>query len=271
MFRIDKDALPKSARDLIHKYDLTYRPAGVVELEEYVLNFLRTEDDACPRPKEQNRMAFERGWGENLELLKASSPEGYEAALKQKYYRGSKFFRYRDSLVVTDNLQLEYELSVIARLCLFHRYLRDAAYVYELGCGSCINLLLLSQLMPETRLIGFDWTSASSQIADLLGKKLRKHISGHLLDMLEPDSSVAIQENSAIISIHAFEQLGHKFEAILDFMVRSRPSIVVQYEPVLEFYNEDRLLDELALRYCRKRGILKAITRNFSSCKIREG
>jgi hypothetical protein len=40
-------------------------------------------------------------------------------------------------------------------------------------------------------------------------------------------------------------------------MLAARPSVVVQYEPVLEFYDPDNLYDALALRYCRQRNYLE--------------
>ncbi len=258
MFRMDKSGIPDLAGNLVRQYNLTCRPSVAEEFEEYVLDFLKLDDNqGLVRSNEENRLAFERGWGENLEELKASSPEYYALALKPKYYRGSKFFRYNNQLVVTDNLQLEYELFVIARLCLFHAYLRNVETICELGCGTCANLLLLSKVLPKTKLIGLDWTVASCKIAHELGKKLSKPILGHVFNMLEPDFSLEIPEGAAIISIHAFEQLGYDFEPVLEFILRSRPSIVLQYEPVLEFYDNNRLLDYLALRYCRRRAYLQ--------------
>lgn len=246
------------ARDLIRKFDLTYRLAGREELEEYVLNFLKLgEKNELFRSKEENHLAFERGWAENLEELKASSPEGYESALKPKYYRGSKFFRYDNNLVVTENLHLEYELFVIARLCLFYAYLQHVETICEVGCGSCANLLLLSNVLPKATLMGLDWTLASCEIARELGKRLSKPISGHVFDMFTPDFSFEIPEGSAIISIHAFEQLGQVFEPVLEYLLRAKPSIVLQYEPVLEFYDDNKLLDNLALSYCCRRAYLQ--------------
>jgi hypothetical protein len=258
MFRLEKSGVPDLACHMFGKYDLSYRDASVKELDEYVLDFLKLEETSgLVRTREENRLAFERGWRENLEDLKSSSPEKYELSLKPKYYRGSKFFRYDNRLVVTNNPQLEYELFIIARLCLFHQYLKDVETICELGCGTCANLLLISNMLPKTKLIGFDWTISSCEIAHELGKKLSKPISSHVFDMLEPDLSCEIPEGAAIISIHSFEQLGYEFEAVLEFILRSKPSIVMQYEPVLDFYDDNKLLDYLALRYCKRRGYLQ--------------
>jgi hypothetical protein len=257
MFKLNEAGLPKAALSLFDRYDLSYEPATDADLEEYILQFLRLDDNpSLVRTREENLAAFERGWTENFEELKASGPEGFDEALKPKYYRGSRFFRYNRQLVTTGNSQLEYELSMIARLCLFYSYLKDAGTVCELGCGTCANLLLLSRLYPNKRLMGLDWTTTSKKIAEELGRRLDRDISGHVFDMLDPDSSFTIPEGAAILSIHAFEQLGRDFDKTLAFILDARPSLVVQYEPVFDFYVSDRLLDHLALRYCRRRGYL---------------
>jgi hypothetical protein len=258
MFRLENSGIPDLADDLIRKFDLSYQRANKEELEEYVLTFIKLiEKEEMVRTREENLHAFENGWTENLEELKTSSPASYESALKPKYYRGSKFFRYNDDLVITENLQLEYELSLIARFCLFQTYLEKAETICEIGCGSCLNLSLLSKVLPKAKLIGLDWTSASCEIARELGEQLSRPISGVLFDMLGPDFLFEIPTGAAIISIHAFEQLGNRFEPILEYLIRSKPSIVVQYEPVFEFYNGNNLLDYLALSYCRRRSYLE--------------
>jgi hypothetical protein len=258
MFKLEKSGIPLLAEDLIRKFDLSYRPATKEELGEYVLNFLKLiEKDEMVRTREENLLVFEQGWSENLEELKTSTPASYTSALKPKYYRGNNFFRYKDDLVVTENLQLEYELSIIARLCLFHAYLQNAETICEVGCGSCLNLSLLSKVLSKAKLIGLDWTSASCEIARELGRQLSRPISGVRFDMFGPEFSFEIPRGAAIISIHAFEQLGNRFEPILEYLIHSKPSIVVQYEPVFEFYNGNNLLDYLALSYCRRRSYLE--------------
>lgn len=75
--------------------------------------------------------------------------------------------------------------------------------------------------------------------------------------MMDIKDARFIPRGSAIVTIHAFEQLGTNFAGILDFIIKSRPQIVVQYEPVLEYYSENNLYDFLALKYCRKRNYLE--------------
>lgn len=258
MFRLEHVGIPTIAMGLFAKYDLTYNQAGREDWEEYKRVFQElAEKKICVRSSQDNLLAFEQGWSENLGELRKSAPDDYEKALKPKYFRGSKFFRYNRNLVVSENYQIEYESFVIARLCLFHAYLRGVDHIYELGSGSCANLLLLSRTLHQTSLVGLDWAEASCQIATELGKRLSLSISGRHFDMLNPDYSLEIPRGSAIVSIHSFEQLGRSYEPILDYILRAKPSVVVQYEPVLDFYDDSTAFDSLALSYCIRRGYLK--------------
>jgi len=258
MFRVEPADLPDSVKARIRAADLGWRPADRAELSEYVLGFLRLlEEGSLSRTREENLAAFERGWGENLRLLQCAAPGGYEEALRQKYFRDSKFLRYDKDLIISENPQLEYQAFVIARLCLFHSYLRSASVVCELGSGSCGNLLLFSQEFPEAELIGLDWTKASSAIAAELDRTLPSSFTGHRFDMTAPDPAIRLPAGAAIMSIHAFEQLGSDFAPILEYIFAARPSIVLHYEPILEFYDDRNLLDHLAIRYSRKRNYLQ--------------
>ena len=256
MFRFDNDTLPEFIRKELSMIDTSYHHADATELAEYVLRYLQQIDKPClVRSKAENLVAFETGWTENYNkmLQDGISLEN----LKPGYFRGSKFLRYNNELIVSDNLQLEFDLFKIARHCIFYKYFNKSDTICELGCGSCQNIFMLAELFKNTTLIAADWTNAAKKIADHLGFCLKQNISGHVLDMMDIKDARFIPPGSAIVTIHAFEQLGTNFAGILDFIIKSRPHIVVQYEPVLEYYSENNLYDFLALKYCRKRNYLE--------------
>ena len=123
---------------------------------------------------------------------------------------------------------------------------------YELGCGSCQNLFLLSELFPRKKLVGLDWTHASQEIARELSNHGRQ-VRGLNFDMLDPRMDDSLPRGSAVLTVHALEQIGTKHEKLLSFLLNSNPSIVVHYEPIVEFYDKNNLLDYLALIYSEKR------------------
>jgi len=267
MFDCHRDELPEQFLSGLNRVDTGYREASPAEFEEYLLNVLkRINSPEIIRTKEENLEAFEKGWGENLESI--ISDKISMESLKPKYFRGSKFLRYNNTLIVTDNLDLEYDLFTLARYLLFTKYLSSSQDIYEFGCGSCPNLLMLSEMFPSKRLYGLDWTNASARIAELLSKSQNVNIEGIVFDMMNPSSDIALKPHSAVFTIHSLEQLGKEHEKLLSFIMAAKPDIVFHYEPILEFYDQDNLLDYLAIFYSQKRNYLSGFW--TALCRLQE-
>jgi hypothetical protein len=70
------------------------------------------------------------------------------------------------------------------------------------------------------------------------------------------DVGTFLHAGSAIFTCAALEQIGTRFEPLLQWMLAQKPSVIVHIEPVVELLNETKLLDYLSVRYCRKRAYL---------------
>jgi len=77
--------------------------------------------------------------------------------------------------------------------------------------------------------------------------------------MLKPDENFKIKENSVVFTIGAIEQLASKVELFLQFLLNSSPGLCLHVEPTIELYDQNNLIDYLAVRFHRKRGY----TENF--------
>lgn len=256
MFHLSAADAPEAFHSFAATIQTAVRPPAAAEMEAYILDMLkRTDSIPGPRSPAENLAAFEKGWQENLDavLTDGISP----ATLKPRYFRGSPFLRYQRSLVVSDNLNLEYELFVLARLLIFSRWLQGVENVWEFGCGSCANLMLLSDYRPDCNLVGLDWASASVGIATTLAQAGTCRIRGEHFDFLQPRTDLELPPDTAVLTVHALEQLDDRHQAWVEFLLRQKPALVVNYEPILDFYDQTHLLDYLAFRYCRKRGYLR--------------
>ena len=249
---------PRKARNFLKNFDrlnTAYHKAGPEEFREYLFFVLKSINKPyIARSRRENLAAFEKGWKENLDLLESGRPPAL--ALKPKYFRPCKFLRYKGKLIVSPNRGLEYDLFAMARNLLFKNYLAPFRTIYELGCGSCQNLLMLSDIFPEKELWGLDWTSSSVKIARFLAGNLNKNIKGRIFDMARPGSAAGFKPASAFITVHSLEQMGSDFKKLVSFLVKARPGLVLHYEPIAEFYKEENCLDQLALIYTRKRNYL---------------
>jgi len=217
-----------------------------------MLNLIRSP--LIDRSEDENRAAWERGWQQNLDEARAAGFAPH--ALKPKYFRGNRFLRWQRDLLVCENPQIEYELFVLARRLLFGTYLHGLHAIYEVGSGSSNNLFLLSEMFPAARVVGLDWVMPAAQLATELGQATGRRIEGRRFDMLHPDASFTIQPGAGIVTIHALEQLGDRHAALIDWLIAARPSVVLHYEPILEFYDPANMTDYLALWYSERRRYL---------------
>ena len=158
--------------------------------------------------------------------------------------------------MVSENPQIEYDLFVLARRLLFGWYLAGIRTIYEIGSGSGNNLWLLSELFPDASIVGLDWVTPAVELANELGAATGRKIEGRRFDMLNPDRNLMLEPGSAVVTIHALEQLGDRHGALLDWLAAARPALVLHYEPILEFYDAANLLDYLALWYSERRRYL---------------
>lgn len=254
-FELTAEDTSNGFQEEVASRDLRFRGAIVAEVEAWATMVLdRMHRPQARRSLAENQEAFERGWKENLE---AALKEGISAAsLRPRYFRATPFLRYRHGLIVSENEHLEHDLFTLVRLLVFYRYLSDCGAIREYGCGSCGNLLLLGEMFPATKLHALDWAQASVEIAELIARHTRLDLTGAVFDMRQPPQSQPLEDGTAILTVHALEQLGHDFDPLIEHFLAVRPRRVLHLEPILEFYDPANLYDHLAIEYSRRRGYL---------------
>jgi hypothetical protein len=255
LFGLTEDELLPSFRENLSEVDTRWRPPTQEELEAHVLDVLtRIDGRDAARTADENLQAFERGWRENLEeALRTGLDSG---ALRPRYFPYTKYSLYGGALIISQDRDLPYKLFHLCRTIIFWKYLRGFDKIYEFGCGSCNNLLELSRMFPNARLVGLDWAQSSVDIAALLADQGGLKVEGMLFDFLNPPQGFVLEPGSAVLTVHALEQLGERFSPWIEFLLQAKPAIVVNYEPVVEFYDHGKLWDYLAFCYSRKRNYL---------------
>jgi hypothetical protein len=128
--------------------------------------------------------------------------------------------------------------------------------VYEFGCGTGYHLVALAQRFPDKKIKGLDWAEASRKSVNLLAEKYGLNLEGYVFDFYHPDEYLEIEENSAVITLAALEQVGDQYEKFLRFVLKKKPRLCINVECISELYDENNLIDYLAIRYHRKRRYL---------------
>lgn len=190
---------------------------------------------------------WEDCWADTLREFIES---GYNVnRLFPRFIGASTYIRYRG------------EYTQLSEQMLFERY-RDALLSYvpdgteiimELGAGSGHNTLYLAEQYPDKKVIGADWSKSSVAILNILSRRI-PNISGVQIDLFNPQND--IPPNTTVFTFHAFEQLGDRFGNALYWLLRQKPKMVIQTEPIYEFYDESNPFDKVAMDYHKKRDYL---------------
>lgn len=249
------DDIPYDCRELIAKSDFRYRILTGEERDKVILSVLKKIDyDQLTVVGKNRKGIWEKGWSENLQNFVEKNYNVDE--LIPKYYRPGLVLRFCGNYITTLDPNFEFNFFKVFRLWLFRKYLKDVESVYEFGCGPGHNLVVLAKLYPEKKIHGLDWTNASCELVNKIAEVHNYNITGHLFDMFSPDEKLELPGKSAIMTFGALEQLGRNFEAFLQFLLRKCPALCLNVEPLHELYNEEHLLDYLAIRYQDKRNYL---------------
>jgi hypothetical protein len=253
-FQCQPSDLGENALATLQNLDFRWCPSNKKDAEDYLLEFLpKLQGTWIERNRDENHDAWEKGWSESLREVQSQGAG--PGTCRPKYFRGSKFLRFKKDIILSPNPQLEHNLLTATREYLFSRYLKHSSTICELGCGSGQNLWLLSEMFPQKNILGMDWVRPCVEIAYEIART-GKNVEGRLFDMTNPSKDDQIPPDSAIVTIHAMEQIGKDHHKLIEWILSQRPAIVVQHEPILEFYDETNLYDYMALWYSRKRNYL---------------
>ena len=245
--------MPLDCRKLIRNSDFRYKILSIHERDSVILEVLRKiESDQQKIGVPERRAVWNKGWEGNLKDFVGS---GYKLEkLTPKFIRPNQPIRLKGDYIVPLNPGFELDYLSVFRLWLFQKYFKSFDNIYEFGCGTGFNLVVLALLYPDKNLIGSDFVVSSREIINNIAKAHNFKIDGLLFDMIKPDNNFVIGPNSAVYTFGAVEQLAGKFEAFLQFLLNKSPKICVHIEPTIELYDETKLPDYLAIKFHKKRG-----------------
>jgi SAM-dependent methyltransferase len=255
---VDRNLVDKTLTDFPAPV-FQYRSLSESERDEIILTVLKKlEETGLPSSGINDVSRWDKGWGEVLETVKNAKIS--INLLRPQYFHYNTLRFERNYIGVPDG-SAEFDFYTTIRRILFRKYFSDFSKIVELGCGTGTNLAILSELFPEALLVGCDWASPSQEILKIMAKEFRAKIEGVRLNMLtlEGSENVKIDSETAVITMHAMEQLGTSFQSLLDYLLEKRPRLIFHIEPVFELYDSDRLFDVLAVKYHEKRNYLKGL------------
>ena len=151
-----------------------------------------------------------------------------------------------------------FKFSRILQSQIYGSELENIDNIYEFGCGSGHNLEFLCKLYPEKNLVGLDWSQSAVDLVNLFAQEISPKISGQIFDFFTPErDDFSVKPNSAFLTMGGLEQVGEKHKKYIDFILEKNPNIVINIEPIQEFYDKKNLSDFVAFNYHEQRNYLK--------------
>lgn len=252
-FGAGKKSLPQACLDLIAQKDFSYEILKGASRDRVILEVLKKlKSDKQVIGAKERRDIWDKGWNENLQDFVNS---GYDLKkLVPKFIRSNKIVRYKQNYIRPLNPNFEFDYLSVFRKWLFFKYFKEFSNIYEFGCGTGFNLVVLSQLYPDKNLYGTDFVKSSVDLVNAIAKAHNIKLKGAIFDMINPKQSFRLEKNSLIFTSGSIEQLASKFENFLQYLLHNRPALCVHVEPVFELYDDNNLVDYLGIEFYKKRG-----------------
>lgn len=246
-FKIDNDL-----KERILEFDYSFLTKK--EMDDYLIKVIDVLCSDIVKSGEHRMLEWENGWKENLNIFKETKDIN---SLIPKYHGKNKMLRWRQNIITSELPNLDYKLHICLVDVILRHYLQNVDNVFEFGCGPAYHLIRYNNFNPKTNLYGGDWAVSSQEIIKEINSILNLEINGFNFNFFKPDYNINIPKNSGIYTVAALEQVGENFTDFIDFLIKKNPTICVHMEPIDELLNESNLIDNLSIKYFRKRNYLK--------------
>ena len=250
-----KDDISNLVSEKLKNYNFMYQEVNNDERDHIIraiVNDLMSNN--LVRAGEHRQEKWESGWDENLKML---SSTGNIKSIIPMYFGKYGVVRLGQRFIKTQSDDFEYKMLKLILDWLFYKYFRDAAHIYEFGCGTGHNLIHLREYNKKAVLWGLDWTKSSQEIIKNSAINLDDaKLYGYNFDYFNPDYKFKLDKDGILFTVASLEQIGNKFHKFVDFVLQNKPGLCIHVEPIAELLDENNLLDFLSIEYFKRRNYL---------------
>jgi hypothetical protein len=243
-----------AVRDRFNVLNFEYDLLTDEEMNNYLVEVVNVLTNDIVRSGEHRINDWEKGWGENLAKFILTKDIN---DLIPRYHSKNKYVRWNRQIVKPRDPNFDYNIHTIFVDSILLHYFNDVDDVFEFGCGPGYHLLRLKDYFVGKQLHGSDWTIASQDLIKEINNVLGTSINGFNLNFFTPDYTVNIPAKSGIYTVAALEQVGENYKEFINFLLEKKPGLCIHFEPIDELLDATQLIDNLSIRYFRKRNYLK--------------
>lgn len=246
--------LPSRVNEIIEKFDLKYEHLTEKQMNDYLISVVDVLTGDIVKSGSHRIDDWEKGWGENLEIYRQSKDIN---SLIPKYHCKNRYVRWMGKIVNPITPSFDYKIHICFIDAIIHHYL-DNGYksVYEFGCGPGYHLLRLCESRPDISITGLDWTKSSQELIGEISKSILRPINARNFDFFKPDYNFNLEKNSIAYTVAALEQTGSNYVKFINYLLEKKPGLCINIEPMAELLDESNLIDNLSIKYFRKRNYL---------------
>ena len=194
-------------------------------------------------------------WFNVLQNLRTNN-ENVKSIIRPKWFRESAFVNIHNCLSLTETPYVDWEYQLITRQMLFYTHLKDIENICEFGSGSGANFYLINEILQDKNFILSDISVTSLKIIEELKRKLNRNNLIYSNIDIEQDIDLQLPDNTAVITTSVLEQIGDNYKNFINFILKEKPQIVINVEPIVELLDSKNGFDNVMNLYCEKRKYL---------------
>jgi len=167
---------------------------------------------------------------------------------------GQGVYRYKQRYIKSAYPNLENKFHDKLLRIVQNKWLSNIDCVVEFGCGTGHNLQKIRNRDSYIKVYGSDWAGSSQKILE------KNNIPSWNFDMKRCEDQLPSEiynfNNVCFLTVGSMEQIGKEWENFLSFMLNFKPKRSIHIEPIVELYDQNNLIDKLAIEYHLKRDYL---------------
>lgn len=237
----------------IENLKLNYEILNNKEFESYILDFIKTLDSNLKAAGEHRKNDWESGWAENFKDFQKTLNLN---ALTPKYHTKQTISRFNRNIISHSGGDFDLKLHELFVDSVLMEYLSEYQNIFEFGCGTGYHVFRLNEMLPNKNWTALDWSKSSQKLINLVCEKMSlSNIFSENFDYFNPNYNINISE-SALYTIASLEQIGRNFIPFIEYIQSKKPNICIHFEPISEVLDENNLVDNLTIKYFKKRNYL---------------
>jgi len=111
----------------------------------------------------------------------------------------------------------------------------DSDTIVELGCGWGLNLWTILANNPQKKLEGYELSENGLNVCTEINNHFNCDVSFGNIDLTK-NSTFPILKNKSVFTFHVLEQLKYDTSIVIENIIKSKPKMVLHFEPVPELY-----------------------------------